>query len=308
MRAIAVTSLALAAFLLPQSMEAQEPGIKIAVGDVGLGIGDVPRLDGLRLNFRDLHLVRARGVNATIWMPYDESRGAVQGLALGLPLTGARTIEGVALGLGVGVEQSFAGVGFAPIGLGAGGPIRGIAVAGVGIGSGGDVEGVMVGGVGLGSGGDIRGIAVGGVGGGASGDLTGLAIGGVGFGVGGNLTGIALGGVGVGVGGELKGLAVSGIGAGASRISGVVLAGVGAGAETVRGVVIAPAYFKVTPGGTLRGVSVSAFNDLRQASQHGLTIGLLNIAEELHGVQIGLINIARNKRSFSVLPLVNYHR
>ena len=42
--------------------------------------------------------------------------------------------------------------------------------------------------------------------------------------------------------------------------------------------------------------------------QHGLSIGLLNIANELHGLQIGLINIARNKESFSVLPLVNYHR
>jgi len=87
-----------------------------------------------------------------------------------------------------------------------------------------------------------------------------------------------------------------------------VLSGVGAGGETVRGLIVAPAYFKIVEGGSFRGVSVSAFNDMRQARQHGLSIGLLNIAEELHGVQIGLINIARNKRSYSVLPLVNYHR
>jgi hypothetical protein len=76
----------------------------------------------------------------------------------------------------------------------------------------------------------------------------------------------------------------------------------------VQGLVIAPAYFRVVEEGELHGVSVSAFNDLRGARQRGLVVGLLNIAEELHGVQIGLINIARNKRSFRVLPLVNYHR
>jgi len=86
-----------------------------------------------------------------------------------------------------------------------------------------------------------------------------------------------------------------------------VLAGLGAGGEDVRGLVIAPGYFKVIEGGSMRGVAVSAFNNIR-GTQHGLTIGILNIADELHGLQVGLINIARNKRSFSVLPIVNYHR
>ena len=140
------------------------------------------------------------------------------------------------------------------------------------------------------------------------GDFRGIALAGVGMGVGGDAEGILLAGVGAGVGGEFKGLAVAGVGVGASEITGVVLTGIGAGGETVRGLVVAPAYFKIAPGGTLRGVSVSAFNDIRHGSQHGLTIGLLNIADELHGLQVGLINIARNKRSFSVLPLFNYHR
>ena len=46
---------------------AQDGGIKLAIGDVGLGIGDVRRLDGLRLNFRDRRMQRVRGINATIW-------------------------------------------------------------------------------------------------------------------------------------------------------------------------------------------------------------------------------------------------
>lgn len=60
-------------------------------------------------------------------------------------------------------------------------------------------------------------------------------------------------------------------------------------------------------GGTLRGVSVSAVNRIR-GQQRGLTIGIVNIAEELHGLQLGLVNIARNKSSFSVLPIANFHR
>jgi hypothetical protein len=59
--------------------------------------------------------------------------------------------------------------------------------------------------------------------------------------------------------------------------------------------------------GGFEGVSIGGFNWIR-GSQRGLTIGILNIAEELHGVQIGLINIARNKESFSVLPFVNWSR
>lgn len=321
MRARALVPFILAGFLLPTTARAQ--GIKLAVGDVGLGIGDVPRLDGLRLNFRDRDLELVRGINATLWTPYEDAEGVVKGLALGLPLTGAAEIKGLALGAGVGVERTFTGIGLAPIGFGAGDRIRGIGVGGVGIGSGGDLEGLMLGGVGLGAGGRITGIAIGGVGVGSGGDLSGIAIGGVGVGSGGSITGIAvggigvgsggdvsgiaIGGVGVGAGGELRGLAIGGVGVGAPRISGVVLTGVAGGGQDVRGLVVAPAYFKIEDGGTLRGVSVSAFNDVR-GSQRGLSIGLLNIADELHGLQVGVLNIARNKKSFSVLPLLNYHR
>ena len=121
-----------------------------------------------------------------------------------------------------------------------------------------------------------------------------------GVGVGGDARGIVIGGVGMGVGGTMEGLAVGGIGVGAPRLRGVAIGGVGVG------LVIAPAYFKVEELGTFRGVSVSAFNDIR-GEQRGLAIGLLNIADELHGVQIGLINIARNKESLGVLPFFNYH-
>lgn len=322
---------------------ADEPGFVIGAGNAGLGIGDVPRLDGLRLNFRDGALERVRGVNVTIWGANEElAEGRVQGLALGVPLTGARTLEGVGVGAGLAVFEDYRGVGVAllgmgagrdlegihlgGLGLGAGRSLRGIAAGGLGMGVGRDAAGILLGGLGMGVGEDLEGLAVGGLGGGIGGDLSGvfvgglgggiggrargIVIGGLGAGVGGDLSGIGIGGLGLGVGGEVRGLTLTGLGVGAQRIRGVALSGVGTGALELDGATLALAFVQVGSGdewGELEGVAVSAFNWVR-GSQRGLTIGLLNIAEELHGLQVGLINIARNKESFSVLPIANWSR
>src|SRR4051794_25621708 len=75
-------------------------GLDLTVNHVGIGIGDVPRVIGLRLNYRDRVMERVDGVNATIWMPYgDGGTGEVRGLALGLPATGAARIYGIATGM-----------------------------------------------------------------------------------------------------------------------------------------------------------------------------------------------------------------
>jgi len=87
----------------------------------------------------------------------------------------------------------------------------------------------------------------------------------------------------------------------------VAVGGLGVGAREVRGVAITPGYLRVTEGGALRGFSVAAFNHV-EGRMHGLSIAVVNIAEELHGVQIGLINVAWNKSSWPILPLVNFHR
>ena len=157
-------ALALAVLLAPSSSLAQEPGVKVAAGDFGIGIGDVPRLDGLRLNFRDRYLERVRGLNATLWMPYEDADESVEGLLLGIPLTGAADMKGLAIGFGVGIERDFSGIALAPIGMGAGGRMRGLIVGGVGVGGGSDLDGIMIGGVGGGIGGNLAGIAVGGIG------------------------------------------------------------------------------------------------------------------------------------------------
>ena len=114
--------------------------------------------------------------------------------------------------------------------------------------------------------------------------MTGLAIGGVGVGSGGDLSGVGIAGVGVGAGGTILGLAIGGIGVGAPTIRGVAISAIGVGGQHVRGVAIAGAWMQIARDGEIRGMSVSAFNQVK-GSQRGLAIGIVNYANELHGVQ-----------------------
>ena len=247
--------------------------IDLTINNTGLAIGDKPRVNGVRVNFRDRRLERVNGVNITIWNPYSPATGVVNGLALGLPVTGAKDINGIATGLfGAGADQSIKGIGIAPIGLGAGGDLSGIMIGGIGVGGGGSLTGIGIGGIGVGSGGDA--------------------------------TGLFIGGVGVGSGGTLKGLSIGGIGVGAPDLQGVALSPIAAGGQRVHAIVVAGAYFKVDSGGRFDGGSISSFNHIKGA-QHGLTIGLLNYARELHGAQLGLINISENGGRLRVLPVLS---
>ncbi|HSQ29625.1 MAG TPA: hypothetical protein VLN49_07240 [Gemmatimonadaceae bacterium] len=311
--------------------------LDLTINNTGLAIGDKPRVNGVRINFRDRQLEEVNGVNITIWNPYSPATGVVNGLALGIPVTGAKDINGIATGiLGAGADRSIHGIGIAPLGLGAGGDVRGIMIGGIGVGGGGSMTGLAIGGVGVGSGGAVRGIQIGGVGVGSGGSLTGLSIGGigvgsagavkgiaiggigvgggssftgigiggVGVGAGGDATGLMIGGVGVGSGGTLKGLAIGGVGVGAPNVQGVLVSPIAAGGQHVHAIVVAGAYFKVDRDGRFDGGALSSVNHIKGA-QHGLTIGLFNYARELHGAQIGLINISDNEGHRRVLPILS---
>ena len=67
----------------PAASDAQPP----------VAIGDAPRVNGLRINFRDRRLEEVNGVNLTIWSPHRPARGDVNGLAIGLPMTGAARLS-----------------------------------------------------------------------------------------------------------------------------------------------------------------------------------------------------------------------
>ena len=152
----------------------------------------------------------------------------------------------------------------------------------------------------------MHGIFLAGLSMGTGGNLDGIAVGGLGVGAGGTIRGITVAGLGIGSGGGIDGLAIAGLGVGSPRIRGVVAA-LAAGGQDVTGFVVAPAYFYIPEDGTLRGVSVSAFNRIL-GEQYGLVIGIVNYTPSLHGVQLGLVNWAGNNPSgLKLLPIANAH-
>jgi len=320
---------------IPALVAAQS--LDLTIHNTGLSIGDSRFVRGVRINFRDSRLREVDGVNITVWTPYEPASGIVKGAAIGLPVTGARDIRGLGVGVfGVGVDRDFVGLGIGGLGLGGGGDLRGIMIGGLGAGGGGNISGLMIGGLGVGTGGNIDGITIGGFGAGAGGNVRGMQVGGFGVGSGGNVTGITFGGLGAGAGGNVKGLTIAGLGAGAGgdvtgitiaglgagsggTLRGLAIAGLGAGAPNIRGIVIAPMaggvdveggvlaplYFKITDDGTVRGLTISAFNHI-EGRQRGLSLGLLNYAWELNGWQVGVLNYARNNpKGLRLLPLFN---
>ena len=288
-----------------------------------ISIGHHPRVDGIRINFRDREFDLVRGANITLWTPYrDAELGEVRGLALGLPATGAGELKGFGIApVGLAIEHDAHGIMLGGLGIGAGGELRGISIGGIGAGAGGGVRGLAIGGIGVGSGGDVRGIALGGIGAGVGGNVRGLAAGGIGVGAGGNIRGIVIGGVGVGAGGSVTGLAIGGVGVGAGdRIHGAAIGLVGVGsprieglaiggyvrAEEVRGLIIAPALFRSFESADVRGVMLSGVT-ITNGHHKGLAIAVVNYAESLNGVQLGVLNIVReNPAGRRWLPIVNW--
>jgi hypothetical protein len=290
----------LAAILATATPGTAQSSLDLTVHGVGLSIGDSRRLTGLRLNFRDRALQRVDGINATLWKPYEPAKGVVNGLALGLPLTGGRELNGLTLGVGASADDGVRGIAITPagvgagkllrgvmlagVGLGTGGRIEGISIAGVGAGSGQGIDGLVVTGIGWGSGGDVRGVMIAGLGGGSGGHLEGVSIAGLGTGAGEGVTGVTIAGLGLGTGGDLSGLSIGGLGAGAGgRVTGVTLAGIGVGAGgDIRGLTIAG--IGVGSGGHLQGLTIAGVGAGAAAIDGLLIAGLGAGAENITGL------------------------
>lgn len=302
--------------------------LELTVDGYGVAIGDVPRINGLRINFRDQQLEEVNGVNVTLWTPVGSPSGVVNGAAIGLPATGAEEIHGLSIAIfGVGAGDDLTGVGIAPIGLGAGdrvsgimlagigvgggGSMKGVGVGGIGVGAGGDLSGLMIGGIGVGGGGSVTGIQIGGIGVGGGGDIRGLSIGGIGVGGGGNVSGISIAGVGVGGGGDITGLSVALIGVGAGgRVTGITIGGIGVGAGTrLKGLSIgaavgSPRVEGIAIGGVVGGEDVTAgvvapgyFRIADNGRFKGVVASAFNHIEgEQVGLSIGVLNYTRRLR------------
>ena len=317
--------------------------LNLTVGSVGVSIGDSKRVTGLRLNARDRRMRAVHGINATLWAPHDDAvGGSVTGLALGLPLTGARHIRGLALGVaGIEADASIAGIGIGPLGLGAGERIDGVFLSGIGLGAGERFTGVGVGGLGVGAGTTVRGVFVGGIGAGAGRHASGILVGGLGVGAGETASGVLIGGLGAGTGQTSTGLLVAGVGAGAGEdVTGLLIAGLGAGAGgSVRGIGLSAGAvgagddlqglaiggLAVGAGGAMRGVAVAggaaASAHVRGLLAAGLGTGASNLSgvsltggyfriEDgiLRGVSVAGWNDVRGRQHGLAIGLYNYTR
>ena len=207
-RLLFLTAFALA--LLGPDASAQSLGL--TVDGVGVSFGDARRITGVRFNYRDRRMERVDGVNVTLWSPYTPAKGTVNGIAVGVPLTGARRINGLTVALGAAnADERIAGIMVAGIGFGASEDIVGVGVSGIGLGSGRDIKGLMIGGFGIGSGRNLSGVMAAAFGIGSGRRLTGVFVGGVGAGAGGDVKGIVVGGLGVGAGGAFTGIGIGGL-------------------------------------------------------------------------------------------------
>jgi len=329
--------------LLPALSFAKDPGFGIPAKKWFLGFGNSPVFTGLRFNFKDQNVEKITGASFTIWQPKnDDGGGVVNGISVGVPLSGGTSqrnginlgIAGISAndelnginigglgagaggsanglnigGIGVGAGDNLTGINLAAIGAGSGQNVSGITIAGIGVGAGEELKGINIGGIGVGSGGDVKGFNFGGIGVGAGDDISGINIGGIGMGAGSSAKGINIGGVGVGAGNEVVGLNVAVVGVGAPQVKGISAAAV-VGGNLVTGIALAPAWVKIgdknSDEGELRGVSVSAFNQIR-GKNNGVTIGILNLSKGGKGIQIGLLNHnPDNPKGLRWLPFFN---
>ncbi|PSQ75489.1 MAG: hypothetical protein BRD35_08895 [Bacteroidetes bacterium QH_7_62_13] len=296
-----------------QQIEDCDPwfALPLTVHDVGVGIGDTEHTIGGRVNFGDRCLQSVSGVNATLFPSFSPT-GTVNGLALGLPMTGSARLRG--LGVGLGLFFGNAGdVRGAVDGLLVGGlatvsesPVRGMAIGSVGAGVGAPATGVLLAGGTAVTTDRGRGLILGGAVAGTGGPSIALLAGGLVAGTTDRLYGAAVSPGLVGAGGRLVGLGVGGLAAGSrDAVQGLMVGGAALRAQRLTGLGVTAGYAYVSDG-PLQGGSIAAVNHIN-GTQRGLTIGLFNYARELHGVQVGLINVARNNSFWRrILPGLNF--
>ena len=109
-------------------------GLDLTVGGTGLAIGNIPRVNGIRLNFRDRYLEEVNGLNLTLWTPQKDHHvgGTVRGLAVGLISPVADRLQGLSVGgLAVVGSEEISGIALGGLAVVGEGTIQGIAIGGL---------------------------------------------------------------------------------------------------------------------------------------------------------------------------------
>jgi len=261
--------------------------------------------NGFRLTYRDDGFERVNGLNITVWRPRNAGalQGRINGLALGLPLTGATRIHGVTLGLFADAAHAMHGVGVGAAGLSAA-HSAGIMVGGLGLYVNDRFTGISLNGLAAGGTGSLRGLMAGGLGVGTAASLTGISVGPVGVGAGERMTGLQVGGLGVGAGRSIRGLSVGGLSVFSWRddVYGVQVGGLGVGAaDDIGGLSIGPVG--VGSGGRITGVTVGgafarAGEDVRGIQAAGLAL----LGSAVRGLSAAAVVVAEEGTGLTVAP------
>jgi len=282
------------------------PALRLMAGHTGLAIGNVPRVNGVRINWSDRHLEEVNGVNFTLWRTADGGRagGRIQGVAAGL-MPAAGMIRGVGVGLAAVVGESGGLEGFHAAGLAlvGGESLRGAQLAGLATISGGSMQGAQAAGLSVIAESGMRGVQAAGLAVVSGADLAGAQAAGLAILSSGSAQGLQLAGLAVVADGGLQGIQASGaVLASQGPVRGVTVTGFRIRAPEVSGLSATVGWVDTRE---LRGISVAGYHRV-DGIQTGLAVGVYNSADQLRGIQLGLLNRAGNNRSpFRYLPFLN---
>ena len=298
---------------------------------------NVERVNGFNFTLWEAKSVRYSEVNG-ISLGVVPHASRLNGLNVGFGLISEEQMNGLNLGVLAGVSNGYInGINIGGLALVSNGSMLGINFGGLALVSNGDIGGINFGGLAQVANGNLIGINFGGLALVANKNLTGLNFGGLALVSDGELSGINLSLLASVSNDNMSGINISGLALVSSReIKGVNLGGLAVvGAESMYGLSVtlgelmskneicglSVSGYKTETGDftgmnftiawtemeNLRGFSFAAYNRI-YGEQKGLTIGIVNFAEELSGVQLGLINIANNNSGiFKILPFINAH-
>lgn len=274
---------------------AEGAALRLTVGDVGLGVGHVPRITGLRINWADRRLERVTGINLTLWRPAGRRTegavgGVIRGAALGLTPRAGR-IQGLGLGLGGVVgEDALDGIHLAGAVPVSGGALRGLAVGGIAVIGGEELVGAHVSGLATVTGGAGLGVQAAGASVVAGERLAGLQLAGLAVVGGTHMRGVQVGGLATVAGEDLSGIQLGGLATvGGEELRGGQASGLAVvSGEGMRGIQAAGAA--VVGGGVVRGVQLGGLAVVGGDGLDGLQLGGLAVASgcRIRGLQASL--------------------
>ena len=274
----------------------------------GISFGTVPHaasLNGLNIGLGLISDEQMNGINLGILAGV--SNGNINGINFGgLALVSNGSMKGINFGgLALVSDGEIVGLNFGGLAQVANGNLLGINFGGLALVSNGDLTGFNLGGLALVSNGDLSGINLSLLASVADANMSGINFSGLALVSSGEIKGINLGGLAV-VGAEsLYGLSVTlGKLQSTDEILGLGVSGYKTEVFDFHGINFTIAWTEIE---NLHGFSFAAYNRI-YGEQKGLTIGIVNFAEELSGIQLGLINIANNNSGiFKILPFINAH-